>query len=258
MLIDAHCHLDDEKFAGDLDAVITRAMAAGVRAMVTAGTSIASSRAALAIAEKYDAVYAAVGIHPEYAAMVDADALSEIRALAQHHKVVAIGEIGLDFHYSDNPLRPVQEHALIAQLELAQELGKPVVIHDRDAHVNIVDILKTRAGRLRGMLHCFSGDLGMAQQAIDLGFFISFAGNVTFPKAHDLQNIARVLPLDRVLVESDAPYLAPQPRRGRRNEPAFVPYTAAKLAELLNLEPAVVEETTRQNSRALFGLRTVE
>lgn len=255
-MIDAHCHLDDEQFADDRDAVITRAVDAGVTGMITAGGDIASSQAAVALAEKYAAVYAAVGIHPHHAAVYSKTALKAIRALAQHPKVVAIGEIGLDFHYADGAPREVQETNLNAHLDLAEELGKPVVIHDRDAHSQVLGMLERRKGRLRGMLHCFSGDLAMARQAIELGYWISLAGNLTFTNARQLQDIVQALPLDRILIETDAPYLSP--RRGRRNEPANVALVAFQLAELLKIERSVVEETTRQNSRILFGLRTAE
>lgn len=255
-MIDAHCHLDDEQFADDREAVITRAADAGVVAMITAGGDIASSQRAVALAQKYKTVYAAVGIHPHHAAAYSETALKAIRALAQHPKVVAIGEIGLDFHYADSAPREVQERNLNAHLDLAEELGKPVVIHDRDAHERIIEILERRQGRPRGMLHCFSGDLAMARQAIELGYWISFAGNLTFANARQLQDLARALPLDRMLVETDAPYLSP--RRGRRNEPANVALVAARLGELLSVERSVVEETTRQNIRILFGLRTAE
>lgn len=255
-MIDAHCHLDDEQFADDREAVIMRAADAGVVAMITAGGDIASSQRAVALALKYKTVYAAVGIHPHHAAAYSETALKAIRALALHPKVVAIGEIGLDFHYADSAPREVQERNLNAHLDLAEELGKPVVIHDRDAHARIIEILERRKGRPRGMLHCFSGDLAMARQAIELGYWISFAGNLTFSNARQLQDIARSLPLDRMLVETDAPYLSPQ--RGRRNEPANVALVTARLGELLNVERSVVEETTRQNIRILFGLRTAE
>ena len=255
-MIDAHCHLDDEQFANDLDTVIARAADAGVVAMITAGGDIASSRSAVALAQKYKTVYAAVGIHPHHASAYSKTALKAIRALAQHPKAVAIGEIGLDFHYADSAPREAQERCLNAHLDLAEELGKPVVIHDRDAHERMIEILGRRNGRPRGMLHCFSGDLAMARRAIELGYWISFAGNLTFTNARQLQEIARALPLDRMLVETDAPYLSP--RRGRRNEPANVAQVAARLGELLTVERAVVEETTRQNIRILFGLRTAE
>ncbi len=251
LLIDAHCHLEDEAFANDLAAVIARAAEAGVDAMVTAGADVASSRAALAIASQYENVYAAVGIHPHHAETFNADTLNEIRALAQHPRAVAIGEIGLDFHYADGAPRAVQERNFQAHLDVAEELGKPVVIHDRDAHAAIVDILVRRQGAPRGMLHCFSGDLEMARQAIALGHYVSFAGNLTFRNAQAVA-VARALPLERVLVETDAPYLSP--RRGRRNEPANVVLVAQKISELLGVETRVVEEATRQNSETLFGL----
>ncbi len=256
MLIDAHCHLEDEQFAGDLDEVIARALNAGVVAMVTAGTDIATSQAAIALAEKYAPVYAAVGIHPHHAGTFSDTTLRAIHALAQHRKVVAIGEIGLDFHYPDGAPREVQERNFIAHLDLAEELGKPVVIHDRDAHDRVLGILCERNGKPRGILHCFSGNLTMARRAVDLGFMISFAGNVTFSNAHELQAVASTLSLDNILVETDSPYLSP--RRGRRNEPANVTAVSAKLAELLHANADVVEQATRRNSRMLFGLRNVE
>jgi TatD DNase family protein len=256
LLIDAHCHLDDEQFADDVDAVVQRAEDAGVVAMITAGGDIASSQAAVALAEKYTRVYAAVGIHPHHAGSFSEAALNAIRALAQHPKVVAIGEIGLDLHYPDGAPLAMQEQNFVAHLDLAEELGKPVVIHDRDAHREVMELLRPRKGRPAGMLHCFSGDREMAQQAIALGYFISFAGNVTFSNARQAQAIAQTVPLDHLLVETDAPYLSP--RRGRRSEPAQVAVVAAKIAELAGVSPEAVAETTRYNSKMLFRLRTVE
>ena len=252
MLIDAHCHLEDEAFADDLDALLARASEAGVGTVITAGADLASSRAAVALAEKHAAIYAVVGIHPEHAAAFDASAVDEIRTLATQRKVIGIGEIGLDLYWAQNPPCRIQERALIAQMELAQELDKPVVIHDRAAHAELMPILRERRGKLRGVLHCFSGDLAMARQALDLGYYISFAGNVTFKNARELQEIARAVPLEHILVETDSPYLSP--RRGQRNEPANVVMIAAKIAELKNIATPVVEQATAQNSRALFGL----
>jgi TatD DNase family protein len=262
VLIDAHCHLDDDQFGDDLEIVVARARGAGIGAMITAGTDIASSQAAVALAAKYPHVYAAVGIHPHHASSFSETALKAIRALAQHPKVVAIGEIGLDFHYPDGAARAVQEASFVAQLHLAEELGKPAVIHDRDAHEAVSTIINRRPprsgseGPARGMLHCFSGDLAMARRAIEQGYLISFAGNLTFSNARLLQAVAAALPLDRLLVETDAPYLSP--RRGRRNEPANVTAVAAKLSELLGVEQSVVETTTHHNSIMLFALPTVE
>ncbi len=256
MLIDAHCHLEDEQFAGDLDEVIARAADAGVVAMVTAGTDIATSQMAIALAEKYAPVYAAVGIHPHHAGTFSEMTRKAIHALAQHRKVVAIGEIGLDFHYPDGASREVQERNFVAHLDLAAELGKPVIIHNRDAHDRVLAVLCGRAGRPRGMLHCFSGDLTMARRAVELGYLLSFAGNVTFSNARELQAVASALSLDNILVETDSPYLSPH--RGRRNEPANVTAVSAKLAELLHVDAGVVERATRRNSKMLFGLRTLE
>jgi TatD DNase family protein len=251
MLIDAHCHLEDEAFADDLDALLARASEAGVGIVITAGADLASSRAAVALAEKHDAIYAVVGIHPEHAAGFDDGARDEIRALAMRRRVVGIGEIGLDFYWAQNPPSQIQELALSAQMDLAQELDKPVVIHDRAAHAELMRILRERR-KSKGLLHCFSGDLEMARQAIDLGYYISFAGNVTFKNARPLQEIARTVPLECILIETDSPYLSP--RRGQRNEPANVALVAAKIAELRNIPTPVVEQATARNSQALFGL----
>ena len=253
MLIDAHCHLNDEQFADDLAQVITRAHDAGVTRLINAGTNIELSRAAIELADRYKSVYAVVGIHPEHAATFDDEQLQTIGDLAAHRKVVGIGEIGLDFYWKENPPREAQERALIAQLDLAAELNKPVVIHDRDAHDALMAILRQRIGTPRGILHCFSGDLGMAREAIDLGYLISFAGNLTFKNAARLQEIAKELPLDRIVIETDAPYLSPL--RGKRNESANVVRVAQKIAELKNIDYAVVEQATTQNSETLFGLQ---
>jgi TatD DNase family protein len=255
MLVDAHCHLGDEQFAADLDAVIARAQDAGVSAIITAGVDVESSHAAVALAERFAIVYAVVGIHPEHAIAFDDASHEAIRQLALHRKVVGIGEIGLDFReaWQNNPPRETQERALVAQLDLAAELGKPVVIHDRNAHEELMAILGRRNGNPLGILHCFSGDLAMARQAIDLGFLISFAGNVTFKNAKPLQDIAKALPLDRITIETDAPYLSPL--RGRRNEPANVARVAEKIAELVNVESSVVSQATTRNSERLFVLK---
>ncbi len=255
MLVDSHCHLDDDQFADDLDAVIARARDAGVVAVVTAGTDIESSRAAVQIAERYESVYAVVGIHPHHAETFSAGALESIHHLAQQHKVIGIGEIGLDFHYQDGSPRKLQEQVFSAQLDLATELKLPVVIHDRDAHEALVSIIKKRAGNPRGILHCFSGDIAMAQQAIDLGYLISFAGTVTFQNARSLQELALSLPLESILIETDAPYLAPHPHRGKRNEPANVARVAEKIAELKNISVDIVKETTMRNFELLFGMQ---
>lgn len=258
MFVDAHCHLDDEQFTSNLDAVIARAEQAGVQAMIAAGVDVESSRKVVALAERNRIVYAVVGIHPQHAATFDGEKLAAIRELASQRKVVGIGEIGLDFYWAQNPSREMQERNFVAQLDLAAELGKPVVVHKRNADDALMDILRRRGVRLnapttRGILHCFAGDLAMARQAIELGYLISFAGNVTFKNATSLQDIAKALPLDRIVIETDAPYLSPL--RGQRNESANVARVAEKIAELKNIESSVVEQATTHNCETLFGLR---
>ena len=252
MLIDAHCHLNDEQFNSDIDAMISSAHDAGVKIIINAGTDLASSRTAVKFAEQYKSIYAVVGIHPEHAASFDENALKAIRELAQHRKVIGIGEIGLDFYWENNPPRDVQEYALNEQLDLAEELNKPVVIHDRNAHDEIMNIIAQRNGKPCGMLHCFSGDLAMAQHAINLGWYVSFAGSVTFKNTKALQEIARALPLDRIIIETDSPYLSPM--RGKRNEPANVALVAQKIAELKEIPTSSVEQATMENTARLFGL----
>lgn len=256
MLIDAHCHLEDPQFSDDLEGVLERAAQAGVTAMIVAGGDVATSRAAAELAERYDPVFAVVGLHPHYVTEADEANLQAIRSLAARRKVVGIGEIGLDFHYADAAPREMQERLFEVQLELAAELSLPVVVHDRDAHDSLLDILKRRGGRPRGLLHCFSGDLALAREAVELGYVISFAGNVTFRNAGALQEVARALPLEQMTVETDSPFLSPQ--RGARNEPANVARVAAKIAELKGIPPAAAAERTARNARSLFNLSQIE
>lgn len=252
MWIDVHCHLDDEQFTGDLEAVIARAQAAGVQAIITAGTTVASSRASIALAERFKMVYAVVGIHPQHAETWNAETHTAIRDLATQRKVVGIGEIGLDFHWANNPPHEVQEQVFAAQLDLAAELGKPVVIHNRNADEALMKILHRYNGKRRGILHCFAGDLTMAHQAIELGYHISLAGNITFKNAASLQALVTGLPLDRITLETDAPYLSPL--RGKRNEPANVARIGEKLAELKTSDQSSIANATTRNSITLFGL----
>lgn len=265
MLIDTHAHLDFSKFDGDRPAVIERARAAGVDVIVNVGTDLASSRRAVDLAEQYECVYAAVGVHPHDAKRLDGAMLAQLRELAQNPKVVAVGEIGLDY-YRDLSPRDVQRRAFQAQLAWAARLGKPVIIHDRDAHDEIMDALtgwargldnSPLAGR-PGVLHTFSGDLAMARQAIDLGFYISISGPVTYKNARQLPEIVKALPLDRLLVETDCPYLAPDPYRGKRNEPAYVRLVAERIAELKGIPLDELATTTTANARHLFGLSNMQ
>ncbi|MCL4532084.1 MAG: TatD family hydrolase [Chloroflexi bacterium] len=268
-LVDSHAHLEDPAFAGEDAVLVERALAAGVGQIVTVGTDLATSRRAVATAARHPAVFAAVGIHPHEAGQLDAGALDELRRLARQPKVVAIGEIGLDF-YRDLSPRPVQRAAFAAQLALAGELDLPVVVHDREAHAEIVAALREFAAGhpgARGVLHCFSGDEGMAREAIELGFYISFAGPLTYANAGRLQRLAAALPLERLLVETDCPYLTPVPLRGKRNvpasadwhwrgdnEPANAALVAEKLAHLRGLGLAEVAAATTANAARLFSL----
>jgi TatD DNase family protein len=264
-LIDTHAHLDSHKFDTDREAVLDRAKEAGVDALISVGADLASSQRAVALAEGHDAIYATVGIHPHEAKTLDGEALAELRELAQRPKVVAVGEIGLDF-YRDLSPRNVQRRAFQAQLGWAAKLGRPVVIHDRDAHSEVLEILADWAGGLRhspldgrlGVLHTFSGDLAMAERAIELGFYISISGPVTYQNARQLPDIVRALPLDRLLVETDCPYLAPHPNRGKRNEPAFVQWVAKRIAELRNSSFDEVATATTANAQRLFDLPNIE
>lgn len=257
-LVDTHAHLDDAAFADDREAVLARAMDAGVEQLVTVGADIATSRAAIALAARHANLWATVGVHPHDAKTVDAAALGELERMARSAKVVAIGEIGLDF-YRDLSPREAQRSAFAAQLDLARRLQLPVVIHDRDAHEEVLAHLRawvaTTPGA-RGVLHCFSGDEAMARAAIDLGFYVSLAGPVTFAKAPRLHHLASALPLERLLLETDCPYLAPEPFRGKRNEPANVRLIAERVAALRGTTLAEVARATTANAKRLFGLES--
>ena len=263
-LIDSHCHLDLPHFDDDRDEVVARAREAGLVAMVTQGVDIPSSRKAIALAERYPEVYAAVGVHPNDCADFRPEMLDEIRALAAHPKVVAIGEIGLDDYWKTVPLTQ-QTRVLRLQLDLAAELGLPVIIHDRETHQPIMAELRAWVkDRLpgaplarrpwAGVLHSFSGDLAMAQEAYDLGFILGLAGPVTFKNARDLQALARQLDPARLMLETDAPYLTPHPYRGKRNEPARVKLVAEKLAELWGMSFDEVAGQTTATARTFFAL----
>jgi TatD DNase family protein len=257
MLIDTHAHLEMREFKDDREDVIKRAREAGVEYIVTIGTTVESSRDAVLLAEKYDFVYAAVGIHPHEAKDILHPAYDILRRLATSKKVVAYGEIGLDYHYELSP-RVVQQRKFRDQLREARELGLPVIIHDREAHADTLRILSEEwSPELGGVMHCFSGDADYAKRMIELGLHISIAGPVSFPKSEQLRAVVRGIPIEHLLVETDAPYLAPQPVRGRRNEPAYVRYTAEAVAEIKGLSFDDVARITSFNAMRLFGIGTV-
>jgi TatD DNase family protein len=250
-LIDSHAHLDFPPFNDDRETVIERAEAAGVVAVLNVGTDLGSSRAAVALAERYDFVYAAVGVHPHDAATVTAAVLDGLRALARHPKVVAIGEIGLDY-YRDLSPRPAQRRALADQLALAAELRLPVVVHSRDAHDDVLAALRGWDGI--GVLHSYSAGSERLNEVLGLGFCIGISGPVTFPKADRLRSVAEKVALDRLLVETDCPYLTPVPYRGRRNEPAYVRYVVEAVARARGVPKRVVAQATADNARRVFGI----
>ncbi|MEO8661801.1 MAG: TatD family hydrolase [Bryobacteraceae bacterium] len=257
-LVDSHCHWDDKQFDADREAAIDRARAAGVEAMISIGTGDGPPdlEAGLRLALQYDFMYATVGVHPHNAAQSVPETPHHLRELLRHPKVVALGEIGLDYHYDFSP-RDRQREVFTEQIHLAREARKPIVIHTREAWDDTMETLSEHwvpAG-LPGVMHCFSGDAEQARQALDMGFFISFAGVVTYPKAVGIHEAAKVVPLDRLLVETDAPYLAPVPRRGKRNESAYIVHTAQRVADLRGDSIETVAEATTANCRRLFGLR---
>jgi len=258
MLIDSHCHIDGEAFDNDRDDVVQRAREAGIGAMLNVGTGDPKSndfRKAVAVAEKYQDVFASVGVHPHDAKLYDDKAEAHLVDLAKSEKVIAWGEIGLDYYYDHSP-REVQRDAFRRQIQTARRLSLPIIIHSRDADDETVDILTEECSwnGFRGIMHCFGGTPAMAEALIPLGFLISFAGNVTFKKAENLRDAAKVVPLDKLLVETDCPFLTPIPFRGKRNEPAYVEHTARFLAQYKGVELETFAEQTTRNFLKFFDL----
>ena len=263
MFVDSHAHLDGKRFEADREQVIAHAKEAGVQNIVAIGNGDGPAQVdcGIRLAEKYDFIYATLGIHPHEARLADQAAYQNMERLARHPKVIAWGEIGLDYFYFHSP-RDVQKDVFVRQIELAAAAKLPIVIHCRpsegseDAWEDCLGLMRERwsAKGLGGILHCFTGDWPQAKRALDMGFMISFAGNVTFPKAQQIRDAALEVPLDRMLIETDSPYLAPVPHRGKRNEPAFVIETARKLGELRRLSADQVGEQTARNFYKFFKL----
>lgn len=253
MFIDSHAHLELEDYDNDRDEVVQRAKDAGVGVIVTVGIDVADCRKAVALTERYASVYASIGIHPHDVKSIDEETYEALKKIAVGGKVVAYGEIGLDFYRNLSP-RDVQIRRFNEQLEVATALDLPIIIHSRHSHDETFNILKEWKGRRRGVIHCFSGDANLAARYVDLGFYISIPGPVTFEKAAKIQNVVRQMPLDRLLIETDAPFLAPHPCRGKRNEPAFVVHTARKIAELKDVDIEEVGRITSDNTRSLFRI----
>jgi TatD DNase family protein len=252
-MIDTHCHLFWDDYAADLPGVLDRARAAGVRAFIVPATSIDTARQALALARRHPDVHAAAGVHPHDAAGVESTLERDLEALLAEPGVVAVGEIGLDYHYDFCP-RPEQHRALHLQLELARRRGLPVVIHNREADDDVLAICREHQdGALRGQFHCFSSSAAVAERVLELGFHISFTGNVTYRNS-PLAAVAAMVPDDRLLLETDAPFMAPVPHRGKRNEPAYLALVAAHLAALRGQDAATLAANTTRNAVALFRL----
>ena len=254
-LVDTHTHLNDKKFAGQEAAVIERARENGVTRFINMGDTLASSEKAVTLAAAYEGVYAGVGIHPEEAFPMTSREDDILAAWTEQPRVVAIGEIGLDYYWEkDAGKRQLQQQVFIRQLDLARQLQLPVCVHDREAHGDTLAILKKEGRGIRGVMHCFSGSWEMAQELLKMGWYIGVDGPLTFKNAARLPEIVQKFPLEHLLVETDAPYMAPVPMRGRQNEPAYVRYVVEKVAEIKGISVDMVAKQTSRNAEELYGL----
>lgn len=255
MLIDSHVHLDDKRFDGDREKLIQSFDKDGIELIINVGADLQSSIKSVSLSEKHENIYAAVGIHPHSAKEMGDSTIETLRAFAKREKVVAIGEIGLDFYYDNSP-RDVQRKRFVEQLNLAKEVDLPVIIHSREAAGETFDILKeAQDGSLRGVLHCYSGSVEMAMEYIKLGFYISLAGPVTFKNARVPKEVAKAVPLDKLLIETDSPYLTPEPNRGKRNQPAYVRHVAGMIAEIKGVPFDEVANSAAKNTKKLFRIK---
>lgn len=251
MLIDTHSHIDFEEF--DLDEVVNNAKANGVEKIIIPGVEPDTFDRIINSIEKYDCLYGAIGVHPSEAKKYNDDVELRITELAKNEKIVAIGEIGLDYYW-DKSFNDLQKEVFIRQIEIANKLNKPLIVHEREAHADSFEILKKYA-KTKVLMHCFSGSLEFAQSCIKEGFYIAFGGVVTFKNAKTPKNVAQNIDLSRIMLETDAPYLTPEPHRGKRNEPAYVRFVAQQIAELKGIDVSQVEEVTTQNAIGFFGLK---
>lgn len=254
MFADSHAHLEMSEFDPDRDQAVGRALSAGVGLIVTVGTNLQDCFKAVEIASRFPCVHAIIGIHPHEVKDFDPAGYETLKTLAAHKKVVAYGEIGLDFFRNLSP-REIQIRHFEEQLEIAHGLNLPIVIHDRDAHKETMDRLRRWPGERRGVIHCFSGDTRMAEECIEMGFYISVTGGVTFKKSEQLRQVVRETPIERLLIETDAPYLTPEPHRGKRNEPAYVIFTARKIAEIKQIPTEEVGRITTENAKRIFNIK---
>lgn len=253
MFYDTHAHYDDGRFDSDRETLLPELYRQGIGLINTIGTDIPSSRASIALAEQYPFIYAAVGGWPGNVGDMTEQDLEEYRTMASHEKVVAIGEIGLDYYYDDVP-REIQKHWFDRQMALAEELSMPVVVHNRDAHGDCMDMVRKWAGRVTGVFHCFSGSAEMAAELTKLGWYVSFTGVVTFKNARRALEAVAAVPMDRIMIETDAPYMAPVPYRGRRNHSGYVPLVAEKIAEVKGMTLEEVAKITTENGKRFFRI----
>lgn len=255
-LIDSHAHIQGPEFAGEVEVVVGRAREAGVEKIIVVGGAgeLSSNATGIALAESHAELYATVGMHPHDAKDVSKEDVSGLKELASHPKVVAVGETGLDFYYDHSP-RKLQMELFSCFINMARETGLPLVVHNRDAHKEVEDLLRREGeGQVRGVIHCFTGEYDHAKAFLDLGFYISFTGIITFKNAAPLRDVVRKLPLGKLLIETDSPYLAPVPHRGRRNEPAFVRFVAETMAGVKGVSLEEVCQVTTRNTQELFGI----
>ena len=252
MLFDTHAHMNDPAFDEDREEVLLSLAGKGVGAMLNVGCCLDSSRDCIAMAEKYPFVYASVGSHPDSADEVNEEVIEAYRRMAQHPKVMAIGEIGLDYYYETIP-REIQQKAFRMQMALAKELNMPVIVHERNAHDDGMRIVKEFKG-VTGVFHCYSGSAEMARQLVDMGWYIGFTGVLTFKNARKAVETAERIPLERIVLETDCPFMAPEPHRGKRNDPGFLPYMAQRLAEIRGISVEEVIRVTTQNAKALYRI----
>lgn len=251
-MIDTHAHLNDPKFADDLDDVLARAKKAGVERIVVCGYDLPSSRTAVEMAERYESVYASVGVHPHDASHFDDHTLTELKEFSRCSKVIAIGETGLDFHYNFSP-REAQNEAFKAHVALAGELGLPIIVHSRESNFEALQVLRETTANIWGcVFHCFSGDEHFAREVLGMGFYIGIGGPITYKASEKLRKVVEMCPCDRLLLETDCPYLAPVPHRGKRNEPAYVRYVLEEVARVKGITFEELEEITTANARELF------
>ncbi|WP_291576064.1 TatD family hydrolase [Clostridium sp. UBA4548] len=254
MIFDSHSHYDDSQFNEDRDLVLKEIKEKGVIGVLNCGSDLRGLNMSIELAEKYDFVYAAVGIHPEYAQIVDENLIEQIKNHAKNPKVRAIGEIGLDYYWEENPPREVQKKAFRMQMEAARELNLPVVIHDREAHQDTLEIMK-EFSQVKGVVHCFSGSVEFAKECLKLGYYIGITGVVTFKNAKVIKEVVKAVPIDKLLVETDCPYMAPTPYRGKRNQSNYIEYIIEEIADLKGITKEDVEKNTIKNTKNLLNLK---